>query len=164
MRIRTDNWIDVGIVLSWVVGTLLLILGFVQMVVVFMWLGFGLWCVGGSLRWWKDFRRAARSMQRSEEEQQRDTPAIRIGRLLLGIGLILVGVLGPLGLDSLFHQWWVHLLDGGWSTACTVTGAVLIVQAVKSTIKRDRRTDAEANSASGGKALRRVTVRDWRDL
>jgi len=134
-RIRTDRWINIGIVLTLVGGGLMFILAVLQWPSL-MWLGVSTLIVCGALSWWQAFRRMAWSMRRSREQQRRDTLATRIGRFLLGIGLILIGGLVHIGLDSL-HQSWAYLIDSVWS-ALIVAGVVLIVQAVKSQIERDK--------------------------
>src|SRR6266436_4203016 len=135
-RTSTDNWIDIGAILGYVGGFLVLFVSLATPHPVFQWLMFGLWGAGGALLWWHTFRRAAWAVQRSRDKQQRDTPATKAKRLLLGLSLLCVGVLVVVSFNSLDWGW----LTGPLGTSLTAGGVAVIVQTVRPKIKRANAT------------------------
>ncbi len=143
-RTSTDNWIDIGAILGYVCGVPFLFVFLATLHPVFLWLMFGLWGASGALWWWHTFRRTAWSLQRSRDEQQRDTSATKAKRILLGLSLLCVGVLLSLSFNIL-HDWWLHdwwlPLTGPLGTSLTASGVAVIVQTVRPKIKRANETE-----------------------
>jgi hypothetical protein len=139
-RTSTDNWIDIGAILGYVCGVPFLFVFLATLHPVFLWLVFGLWCAAGALWWWHTFRRMAWSLQRSRDEQQRDTPATKAKRLLLGLSLLCVGVLVAVSFKSL-DDWWGPFFTGPLSISLTASGVAVIVQTVRPKIKRANATE-----------------------